>query len=94
MISQFVKHTDGSYISGEVLPYLIETQGRANRIAKSDALQSLNLNQTLDDIESDIIRIVLEEENNNQSNAAKRLGINRSTLWRKLKDQEEDTPIH
>ncbi|MHC2179895.1 DNA-binding NtrC family response regulator [Paenibacillus sp. PvR052] len=42
-------------------------------------------NKTLDEIESDIICKILAEEEYNQSKAAKRLGINRTTLWRKLK---------
>ncbi|MGG4032926.1 PrpR N-terminal domain-containing protein [Paenibacillus cisolokensis] len=50
----------------------------------------LDLSQTLDRIEQDVIRIVLEEENMNQSKAAKRLGINRSTLWRKIREIEEN----
>ncbi|PLU73687.1 hypothetical protein BMJ20_02505, partial [Sinorhizobium medicae] len=39
----------------------------------------------LEEIEKKIIEIVLEEEDYNQTKAAKRLNINRSTLWRKLK---------
>lgn len=42
------------------------------------------LKGTLAEIEEKIIRQVLEEEGNNQTKAAKRLGINRTTLWRKL----------
>lgn len=42
------------------------------------------LDGTLEEIEARIIQSVLEEENFNQSKTAKRLGINRSTLWRKL----------
>ncbi|MDE4085913.1 PrpR N-terminal domain-containing protein [Planococcus maritimus] len=40
----------------------------------------------LKEIERYIIEQVLKEENYNQTQAAKRLGINRATLWRKLKD--------
>jgi transcriptional regulator with AAA-type ATPase domain len=40
---------------------------------------------TLDQIEKRIIEAVMEEENQNQTKVSKRLGINRSTLWRKLK---------
>lgn len=42
-------------------------------------------NKTLEQLEKEIINHVLEEEDFNQSHAAERLGINRSTLWRKLK---------
>ncbi len=45
----------------------------------------LRLDRTLDEINRDIIRAVLDETNGNQSAAAKRLGISRTTLWRFLK---------
>ena len=41
--------------------------------------------KTLEELEREIIIRVLEEEGQNQSQAAKRLGIDRSTLWRKIK---------
>lgn len=46
----------------------------------------LNLDNTLDVIEGNIIKKILLEENMNCTKAAKRLGINRSTLWRKRRD--------
>lgn len=46
---------------------------------------ALPLIGTLKEIETEIVKRVLMEEDNNQTKAAKRLGINRSTLWRKLK---------
>ncbi|MBO8163597.1 MAG: PrpR N-terminal domain-containing protein [Brevibacillus sp.] len=42
--------------------------------------------KTLEELEREIILKVLEEEGYNQSQAARRLGINRSTLWRKVKE--------
>ncbi|MDR6879872.1 PrpR N-terminal domain-containing protein [Bacillus sp. 3255] len=47
---------------------------------------TVNLSGTWDEIEMRILLQILEKEGMNQSKAAKRLGINRSTLWRKLKD--------
>ena len=44
----------------------------------------VSLKGTLAEIEARIISSVLEEEHMNQSAAAKRLGIGRTTLWRKL----------
>ncbi|MEH7222240.1 PrpR N-terminal domain-containing protein [Bacillus sp. JJ1566] len=41
---------------------------------------------TLKEMEKEIIKWVLKAENNNQTRAAERLGINRATLWRKLKE--------
>lgn len=50
---------------------------------------NINLNQSLNDITYDILRLVLEQEGNNQKRAAERLGIGRSTVWRILKSREE-----
>jgi propionate catabolism operon transcriptional regulator len=44
----------------------------------------LDLSGTWEQIERQILLHVLKEEGMNQSKAAKRLGINRTTLWRKL----------
>lgn len=49
------------------------------------SLASLNLERTLDEINQDIIKAVLDDCGGNQSAAAKRLGISRTTLWRLLK---------
>ena len=46
----------------------------------------LDLNGTLEDIEKSIIKYIFESEGRNTSKAATRLGIGRSTLWRKLKE--------
>jgi transcriptional regulator with PAS, ATPase and Fis domain len=40
----------------------------------------------LEDVEKEIILTVLNDENMNQSLAAKRLGISRTTLWRRLRE--------
>lgn len=52
----------------------------------NDALSYIDISGTLEEIERQVITKVLEDEGMNQSRAAKRLGINRSTLWRKLKE--------
>lgn len=46
---------------------------------------SLDLSKSLNEINKDIILQVLLETNHNQSAAAERLGISRTTLWRYLK---------
>lgn len=43
----------------------------------------------LEEIELNSIHTILEDENYNKSKAAKRLGIARSTLWRKLKERSK-----
>lgn len=51
----------------------------------SAAMNPEFLHGTLDEIEKRIIDAIMEEEQFNQTKVAERLGINRSTLWRKLK---------
>lgn len=50
---------------------------------------NINLNQTLEEINQDIVRIIMRQENMNQSKVAKRLNIGRTTLWRMLKRKDE-----
>ncbi|WP_408009329.1 PrpR N-terminal domain-containing protein [Pseudalkalibacillus sp. A8] len=68
--------------------YVIEEDHVQNALqVRKEAISKGNipLHGTLEEIEQRVIQKVLEEESYNQSKAAKRLGINRSTLWRKLK---------
>lgn len=51
-------------------------------------LQEFDLTGTMEEIEERIILSVLQEENMNYTSAAKRLGISRSTLYRKLKEEK------
>lgn len=44
----------------------------------------LDLRMTLEELDKEIVRRVLEEEHGNQSATARRLGIGRTTLWRLL----------
>ena len=48
------------------------------------ANNSVDLNQSLDDIIYEIACAVLANENMNRTKTAKRLGISRTTLWRIL----------
>jgi DNA-binding NtrC family response regulator len=49
--------------------------------------EKIDLSGTLEEIEKRIIQRVWLEEGMNQTNTAKRLGINRTTLWRKLNNK-------
>lgn len=53
-----------------------------------NASAPLDLNRTLEQISQDVALRVLEETGGNQTAAAKRLGISRTTLWRLLQKQE------
>ena len=54
-----------------------------------NAAAPLNLNRTLSEISQDIALRVVAETRGNQTAAAKRLGISRTTLWRLLQDKHE-----
>lgn len=77
----FVKHAEGEYIEEDVIAFLQEQMSRR----KHAEVTGIDLSKTMAEIEKEIIELVLREENFNQTKAAKRLGMNRSTLWRKLK---------
>ncbi|WP_254438407.1 helix-turn-helix domain-containing protein [Paenibacillus sp. DCT19] len=66
--------------------YVITTATLSRLLGQQPSASHMKLNGTLKEIEKEVIQSVLQEENNNQSKAAERLGINRATLWRKLKD--------
>lgn len=84
MIEELVKSSEGEYIEENNVSLL----NKNDEMSTLDASDGIDMNQSLEKIEKQIIQMVLEEENMNQSKAAKRLGINRSTLWRKLRDDE------
>lgn len=58
------------------------TQGETS--STGDTL--LDLTRTLDEINQDIAKIILDQNGGNQSSAARSLGISRTTLWRMLKN--------
>ena len=59
------------------------TQGETDQSANT----FLDLTKPLNEINSEIIRILLEQNNGNQTITAKSLGISRTTMWRMLKEQ-------
>lgn len=69
----------GPYISQKIISSLLSAQNQAKWSKDRYA------GRTLDGMEKDIILAALHEADMNQSLAAKRLGISRTTLWRKLK---------
>ena len=83
VLKELVVTAHSPYITKEMTWLQLKKETPA--AAPSGNACGVNLNQTLEEINYDIIRIVLEEEHGNQSSAARRLGISRSTLWRMLR---------
>lgn len=82
VIEELIILTDAFYINEETVRKVLSHED----LPKSHSyVHSLDLNKSLDDISKDIINLVLNEEDFNQSKTAERLGISRSTLWRKIK---------
>lgn len=81
-IEQFMLQCSGPFIRLEEIGNIITDLQEYERPINQGALP---LKGTLEEIEKQIIKVVLQEEEMNQSKAAHRLGINRTTLWRKLK---------
>jgi len=83
VIEQLFLQSDTYHIEKEEVEALLE---RIELKGENDGqFVPIDITGTLEEIEKQVIRKVLKEEGLNQSKAAKRLGINRSTLWRKLK---------
>ncbi|PKM51631.1 MAG: hypothetical protein CVV02_05000 [Firmicutes bacterium HGW-Firmicutes-7] len=81
VIRELIILTDSSYIKYETVEKVLKDETPSSPILK---FYDIDLNKTLEEISNDIIKIVLKEENYNTTKAAKRLGISRSTLWRKI----------
>lgn len=74
--------TTSPYIRTEDVVELLRTEELS---AKSAGGVTINLNQSLEEIIADVIRVVLEQEGMTRTKAAEQLGICRATLWKYLK---------
>lgn len=83
LVSDAILLCPDAYVAAEAVERLIQDIHCKVSDARDDT--SLNLNRTLDEINEEIIRLVLKDENYNYSRTAARLGISRSSLWRKTK---------
>lgn len=72
---------DGNYITAGNIKTCIE-----NEMFELDesVVCNIDLNQSLDEITYDVVRMVVKEEGNSKKKAAERLGISRTTVWRIL----------
>lgn len=79
-----------SFISKDSVEYVLSKERSSTDFSKDNIGVGINLNQSFDDIRYDIIQKVLIEEDQNKEKTAQRLEISRSTLWRILKEHDED----
>lgn len=83
IIAHSVIMCDGNTISAKDLPESVRSGFRPRLALPDYASQSI---PTLQQAEEKLIRVALHRLNRNQTKTAKRLGISRSTLWRKMKE--------
>ena len=90
IIKELVVITPTSYISVESVKQLLRREEPYIPAAPADRAMSIDLKQSLDEINYQIIKLILNEEKGNKEKTARRLGIGRSTLWRILKSRENN----
>ena len=61
--------------------------GRIDSRQKQENINYQLISGNLENIEKTIIKRVLQEERGNKAAAARRLGISRTTLWRKMNNK-------
>lgn len=88
ILNELVISASSSYITASAVNSLLRRE-LSDTAMNDNGKICINLNQPLEKINMDIIKILLNEEKNNQSNVAKRLDISRTTLWRMLQKLEE-----
>ena len=86
VIGELAVTATGSLITAENVRQALRKERHVGAFSPcaENAAAPLNLNRTLDEISQDVARLVVEESGGNQTVAAKRLGISRTTLWRLL----------
>ena len=84
VLQQLVISSDGFIITTELTKQVLDKETPKEYVPST----MFDLTKPLAEIEKDVIMYVLRESNMNHSLAAKRLGIGRSTLWRKITNQQ------
>ena len=87
ILKQAAIKTNSLYLSGSVIREILIQEKQLFPICSnisSSSCFNLDFNQSLDEMNRSIIQQVLKNCNGNQSVAARKLGISRTTLWRSL----------
>lgn len=82
VLQKAVLSTDAPWITARTIRLALQEEQRS---ALQFPRSQLDLGQPLHQIIQQVVGKVLQEENNNQTKAARRLGISRTTLWRLMK---------
>lgn len=83
IIAHAVIMADGDTIRAQDLPENVRTGARPTLALPNYVAESI---PTINEMEVQLIRSALDRLDGNQTEAAKKLGVSRSTLWRKMKE--------
>ena len=93
VLQELVTLTDSAYIRGSVVAEVLDRERRTyHSEAAAPLAASGTFSGTLDEIVLQAIHQTLDAVGGNQTAAAKRLGISRTTLWRYLNPQKAAQP--
>lgn len=86
VIRELAITSTGQFITAENVRQALRKERHVGTFAlhAENTAEPLNLNQTMNEINQDVALRVVAEMGGNQTAAAKRLGISRTTLWRLL----------
>ena len=86
VIGELAVTAPGAIITADNVRQLLRKERHVGAFSPraENAAVPLDLNRTMDEINQDVAHRVVEETGGNQTAAAKRLGISRTTLWRLL----------
>lgn len=85
VMETLVVREQGMYIQAENVRSVLAEEEQLYPISKAGSTASINLNQQLDDILSEIVQQAVEANGGNQKKTAEVLGISRTTIWRMMK---------
>ena len=86
ILSALVAMAQGPYILANDVRHVLGEESRKAPKMPGGTMQ-ISLNQSLEKMTQEIAFAVLQEESMNQTKAAKRLGISRTTLWRMMQSE-------
>ncbi|OFW46523.1 MAG: hypothetical protein A2163_02400 [Actinobacteria bacterium RBG_13_35_12] len=89
IIERLVVRTDKNFIMTNLVKEIMKLQYGGGAIDNYQKQDNINypLSGNLENIEKNIIKEIINEEKGNKAAAARRLGISRTTLWRKMNNK-------
>ncbi|MGB6371695.1 MAG: sigma 54-interacting transcriptional regulator [Atribacterota bacterium] len=89
IIERLVGRTDKNFIMTNLVKEIMKLQYGGGMIDNYPKQDNINypLSGNLENIEKNIIKEIINEEKGNKAAAARRLGISRTTLWRKMNNK-------